>query len=293
MIRNFFAFVILLLFIFVLPPLLILFGIGKTFLNESYIRQRVIPESFEVVTGILSEQFSRKPSEIKLFKERITRAVTRERYMVLLQSVILREDMLELDFSLLKSELRNALPDIAKGFPPCESTEDITREFRFCKPTEFSGETKFESLVMNILEKQLPEQISFRKFTTGADSEVALLLRSVILTKRFLPIIAIMTGSILLGLIALIIFSPMASVLKWTGAAMLSLVLMMAIFLVSVLRLPELLSFPELLTPGQIELFTFLSGHLFVKLKSWTFLLGAFGILLFGSGIVVQSRRVL
>lgn len=293
MIRKFFAFVILLFFVFVLPPLLILFGIGETFLNESYLRQRVIPESFDVITGILSEQFSRKPSEIKLFKERITQAVTRERYTVILQSVILREDTLELDFSLLRSELRKALPEIAKGFPKCEPTEDSTREFRFCKPAEFSDGVKFESLVTNILEKQLPERISFKKSATGADSEVALLLRSVILTKRFLPIITMATGFILLGLVALVIFSPMASVLKWTGAAVLSLTLMMAIYLISISRLPELLSFPELLTLSQIELFTFLSGHLFVKLKFWTFLLGAFGILLFGSGIVVQSRRVL
>lgn len=288
MIRKFFAIVFILAFVFLLQPLFILLALSKTLLNESYLRQKVIPESFTPLYGLLAEQFSRKPTDIALFKERIMRILPPERGNALLQSIAIRINPPELDFSLLKVKLREEGDRLAENFPTCGSTEDITREFRFCKPAALRGEGKFSSQFIDALQKELPEKISFVK-----NPEAERLIRSIVLTQRFLPVILGGVAIILLCAIALIIFSPLSRVLKWTGAAIVALTLIMSLFLISLSRFPTLVPLSEVFTSGQVEFVTFLAGHVISKLKLWTFFLGGTGILLVTAGIVVQSKREL
>lgn len=288
MIRKFFAIVFIIAFVFLLQPLFILLALSKTLLNESYVRQKVIPESFTPLYALLAEQFSRKPTDIALFKERIGRILPPERGNALLQSIVIQTDPPELDFSLLKVKLREEGDRLTENFPACESTEDITREFRFCKPAALQGNEQFASQFTNSLTKELPEKVSFTK-----NPEAEKLIRSIILTQRFLPIIIGGVAIIFLGAIALIIFSPWSSVLKWTGSAIVALTLVMTLFLISLSRFSTLIPLSEVFTSGQIEFVTFLAGHVISKLKLWTFFLGGTGILLVTAGIVVQSKREL
>lgn len=245
MIRKFFAFIFLLLFVFLLPPLLVFESVSETFLNEQYMRERIIPESFPVVSGMFEELLSGKP-EAKMLKERLE-TLSKERYAVLLQPIVSsffnnlekRTDSIELNLSSLKSELRE-IPD---------------------------------------------------RFIITKNSETVRTVSAIWLTKKFLPVILLIISLILLGSMVLIIYSPISKIFKWMGAATLGLTVFLALFLISMSRLGELIPLDEAFTSNQIDLVHFVLGYPLEKLKLWTFFIGAAGILLMGSGIVVQSKR--
>lgn len=232
MIRKFFAFIFLLLFVFLLPPLLVFESVSETFLNEPYVRERIIPESFPVVS--------------EMFKERL-KTLSKERYAVLLEPVASsffnnlqkKADSIEFDLSSLKSELRE-IPD---------------------------------------------------RFIITKNPETVKTFHAIWLTKKFLPAMLLIISFVSLGLMVLIVYSPISKILTWMGAALLSLTVFLALFLISMSRLGELIPLDEAFTRNQIELMHFALAHPLIKLKLWTFFTGAAGILLMGSGIVVQSKR--
>lgn len=295
MIRKFFAGILVLVFCSVLPPLIIAQSFSMSLLNEDALVHEFVPQSFDTASTLLAEQFSRKPEEITLFKERIHSAITPEIYSELMalpvhaffQGVKEIQPKSPLTFNLqpLKDALLKRLPEIAKKFPACPANESTTGAMRFCKPKEFSDPKRFEQFLNTIVDKQMPARISLK----NPDASSGILKTMLAVQKNLLIIIGVVSGVLLL-LIALIIFSPAASVLKWVGSTIAEMGLLVALFVLSMIKLPEIATRVNILTSTQIDAISLLIKFIFEGIQLWSYFIIAGGIIIYIVGIFVKPK---
>lgn len=294
MIRKFFAGILVLVFCSVLPPLIIAQSLSMSLLNEDALVREFIPQSFDLAASLVAEQFSRKPEEITLFKERIHSAITPEIYSELMalpvhaffQGVKEIQPKSPLTFNLqpLKDALLKRLPEIAKKFPACPANEP-TGAMRFCKPKEFSDPKRFEQFLNTIVDKQMHSRISLGN--PNGSSEI--LKTTLVVQKNLLTIIGVVSG-VLLFLIALIIFSPASSVLKWIGSTIAEMGLLVALFVLSIVKLPEIATRVKILTSTQVDAISLLIKFIFEGIQLWSYFIIAGGVIIYIVGIFVKPK---
>lgn len=281
-----------------MPLLLILQSVDLSFLNKSSVEKNLIPQSYMSVTGIFAEKLSTNPADSALFAERINTALPKETYIELLTAVsdtffttlykIRDPGPIEIDLEPLKARLKQEVPGIIENLPTCTAKESRQEGFRFCRPQHMPPGQNFEAFVAEVLDKELPPNYVLGNENVPKITEYAYI---VILVKKYLPIIVAVVGCAILALIALFVFSPLFSILRWLGAAIISLTFLLAFFLISVVKLPELVPIFEGLSSAQIDLIKFFAGQVISKLILLTFFIGAGGILFFGSGIILKSHK--
>ncbi len=252
MIRKFFAAILVLIFSFLLVPLLILQAFTSTFFNESRLTEKILPESYEPAIHFFAEQFARQPQEVKLFRERLREVLPRESYIELFSMAI--------------------RPFLGDRFPQKIDLKPLREKLKI-EPS---------------LLQQIPEELNFQSFK---NPKVLLTIEALYSVKKFLPLFINIFGGILLAATALLIFSPLSRVLKWLGSAFFILALFVTLFLVSMDRLQTVLAQTPGFTPSQTELAKFFIRQPLSQLTIWTFFLWATGVLLFGSGILLPSKK--
>jgi hypothetical protein len=275
MIRKFFAAILVLIFSFLLVPLLILQAFTSTFFNESRLTEKILPESYEPAIHFFAGQFARQPQEVKLFRERLREVLPRESYIELFSMAI--RPFLGDRFP-QKIDLKPLREKLASTIRPSRSEAKLIMH---PKGATFSGPNIKENLL-----QQIPQELNFQSFK---NPKVLLTIEALYSVKKFLPLFINIFGGILLAATALLIFSPFSRVLKWLGSAFFILALFVTLFLVSMDRLQTVLAQTPGFTPSQTELANFFIRQPLSQLTIWTFFLWATGVLLFGSGILLPS----
>ncbi|MEK7524129.1 MAG: hypothetical protein AAB588_03805 [Patescibacteria group bacterium] len=296
MIRKIFASLTLFVFLIVMPSLLIVESIIVTFFNESFVKEKVIPETFVPVADFYAQQFAQEPSDAALFSQRIQQTFPRDVYHRLMGDVVTAffqtlghktasGQPIVLDLTVLRADLKEILPQVVKNLPTCNISEEKSESFRFCKPKNFPPEKNFEATAASMIEKEIP-----RTFTLGKEGEpLRKPFYGLAAAKRYLTIFTSGTFVILLGILGLIIWRPLTSVLKWLGSALMGLTLILGVFVASLHRLPELLNME--MPKNQLALFTLLLDYPLWKLELWAIFLGLLGLILFLFGILIKSQK--
>lgn len=277
--------------------MLILQSIDLSFLNKSSVEKNLIPQSYESVTTMLAEKLSTSPADSALFAERISIALPKETYIELLTAFsdtffttlyeVKGPGPIEIDLGFLKARLKQKIPGIIENLPGCTARESRQEGFRFCRPQHVSPGQNFEAFVADALDEKMPPNYVLGNENVPGIAEYAY---GTILVEKYLSVIIAAIAVFILGMITLFVFSPLSAILKWLGAAFLSLAFLLALFLISVVKLPEVAPIFEGLSSAQIDLVKFFAGQVISKLTLFTFFAGGGGILLLGSGIIFRKK---
>lgn len=294
MIRKFFAAILISIFAFLLMPLLILRSLSGSFLSESNLEQRVLPGTYDPVTSLFAGQFSRprQPKDADLFRDRLRGVLPPETYtqflMLVARPFLATEFPREIDLAPLKEELKQKIPAMIERLPLCDPKENFKENFRFCKPKEMASNEKFETKMVEMIQKEIPPRFTL---PVAKDPDTERNIRAAYAVKNSLSFVIAAMSTVMLGLLALLIFHPWSRILKWLGAALASLAALMTIFLVSLNRLEAIAPIFDGLNPAQTQLAKFLIHEPVQALTMYAFFLWAAAVLLFGSGIFITSKK--
>lgn len=298
MIRKFFATLVLTLFVSLLPPMLIVESFVRGFLSESSLSDTVVPGSYYPLTALLADQFARSEADRALFEERIRTVISQETYAELLQAGyqplfaqlegLNRQNQLLIDLMPLKEKMRQVLPDLVKRFPDCGPYEESGEEFRFCKPRKMPDPARFKSLATDIIDKQVPPRL---RLGSEENPQAMQIVHGMVIAKKYLLEAALVAGLFFLGLVALIIFSPLYSVLLWLGSSLLLLETLLGLFAYSLARLPDLIPVFKEASVAEIGMAKFLISSFTTTFSLWLFAIGTLSVLFLGAGIIFKYRK--
>ncbi|GEM_PF-5373421 len=292
MIRKFFAAITISIFVFFLVPLLILRSLVGSFLSESNLEQKVLPGTYEPVTALFAGQFSRQTKDAELFRDRLRGVLSSEQYtkffMLVARPFLATEFPQEIDLAPLKEALKEQMPEMIERLPICDPKENFKEAFRFCKPKEIASNEIYETRMADMIQKEIPPRLTLQVME---NPETFRSVRAAYFVKNYLGFIIGVFMLVLLSLVALLIFHPWSSILKWFGSAFAALALLVTIFLVSLSRLEAVAPLFDEFTPAQTQLTKFLIHQPVNLLTIYAFFLWAAAVLLFGSGIMIHSKK--
>lgn len=283
-----------------MPPLLILESISASFFDETLLTEKVIPQSYDPAIVLIAEQIARDPADNALFETRLRIIIPQSTYAQLLQMLVhpLFEQLEKIDdgsakisiaLDALKKRLSDEVPDLVRRFPACDRNESVKSEqFRLCKAPQAGSDKQLIAMANNILEKQIPPALTFE---IGQKPEIAQAVHGTLLARRYLPGIIVFFSFFVVGLTALIIFSPTKSVLKWAAMPLITAAILMALFIISISRLLLTPQFLQLFSPGQSALMALLVRYPLQLLTQWTFVIGAVGVIMFIVGLLYRGAK--
>lgn len=289
MVRKFFAALLILVFAFLLVPLVLLQSVRSTFFTEEGLRTRVFPAIYGPLTEMLSQEVSRSPQEAGLIRQRLRQAVSPEQYgewlLAAARPFLGNEFSSEIDLRPLKNILKDDLPAVLEKLPACGPGEQPQE--RLCRP---AGQTpqSFAGHMAQIVEKEIPPQVPLKAMN---DPQVRENIQTFMRVKEVLPAVLVILSAVFLGLVGLLIFSPWTRVVKWEAFALATAALLLTLFLVSVAQLDLTAKVSEGFSPSQTQLAQIIISQPLALLQLWVFLLWGAAVLLFGSGLVGASKH--
>ncbi len=288
--RKFLAALVLSLFVSFVPPLVI---------TESVLRTNVISGSYTPATQLLADQFAKSDADRALFKERIRTAFSELTYDELLAGVSKpllaqlenaspQQNQFVLDLGSLKQKMREVLPGIVKNFPECGTHEAVDKEFRFCKARAMGSPARFEAMATDVIEKQIPSH-----FVLNGENnpQVMQAIHSISIIKKYILPATLVVGIFLLGLIALIIFSPLSSVLAWVGSSLLLLEILLGLFAYSLQRLPEIIPNFKDVSAAQLDILKFGIGAFNAAFSLWIVVVGVLSVATLVGAFIFKARK--
>lgn len=314
MIRKFFAFLFLLVFVAVIAPLAILQSLSSSFLNKENLLRVVVPKSYDNAIGFIADYAAKTPQEAGQYSERLRKALDKQTYIDVADTAIISmADVIdefekgareaEIDFVPLKNKLKEVLPDILKKLPQCERAEMSGESFRFCIPPQFvSGQNSenrdqtesisldrnLESSIIDGFENQIPRNMTV---DISKNPELSRILPFVLLIYKFLPLIIAAFSLFLLGVTALLVYSPWTSVMRWISAAIIALSGFLALLIVTLFQLPEILFVAEGGgSDNKLNMFMFIIKEAFNPLQFWTYIMAAAAIAMFILSFILTKK---
>lgn len=283
---------LVLLFIVLLTPLLLLQSVSMSFLDESYIEDKIIPLSYTPVTDLLIEQASKTPGDNIIFKRRLSAVLTEDIYVKLLKTFsqsVFKATNFEFDFTSLKSEIIKTAQDVMEKLPDCLPSEGMD-SFRFCKPYGIKEDPNTIAAFNNNLNKSLPDKFSLKDIK---DQNVITAINTIVMFKKFLPLIIAFVSAVIVLLISALIYPPVFSAIEWVGASFIALTAVVIVFILIFSRLLDLMLLPDVseFTSVQEKIIVFLLNHPVEKLKLIAYVTGITGVITFASGIILKLRK--
>lgn len=297
MIRKFFALVFILVLVVVMMPMLILQSISATFLDKESVKT-IVEESYDPVTTLFAERFAYKPVSQSLLTERLRNFLPQAEYVELIGvaldsflaqdwSKISTEEVLRVDLLPLKKRLKEIVPARLEYLPNCTADELESRSVKFCRYADMLPNKQLGDEMVRGLEGEIPSSFQIE---LGEIKDAKAFVVVTLWLKNYLLPLMIGLAIIILGILALIIYEPVYSIIKWLGVAFLGLCSALTLFLISLMRLPKIIPIYEGLTPAQADLAQFLLGQPISYLQKTAFLIGGLGVLLLVAGFMKLGR---
>jgi len=325
MIRKFFASIIVFLILIVAPIFSLFYALLDSYLSpDFYTDEKVIEEVHDALTtylGVAMEEGIRQQTGEDLVDgEEITEQVgnlvssetlleTSEDIMSQLTQVPL-PDMIEIDVTTIKENLPEVMTTLLEGY--VDNLQDCTEEeeaallesggedFPTCIPSLFDKEAimgQLDAVDLSSYTDSIPDRTALD--LSVIPQEARTVIEVIIQQNTLLKAGMLATYLILVALVALIIWKPLKSVLKWTGNAFFWSAIPLAVTHLMIkssgeLSIPNIAENagidPEILQESLASMMAFI-GFVTEKMMWHGIIFSSIGAVLFIAGIIVKAPK--
>jgi len=318
------AFFVFIFALFTIPTFLIR-GITGTYVNPQFYQTKVVDRSYELLVNYISRQ-SVANSDIALYlnsdeiREILMKSFTVDQVREVTINVVdqlnaltdrRRDNKIVINLEPLKENIPIFADELSKviatNIPDCPSIEDLDIEdidkLSTGVPECVTPFTLREDLAPRIkreLDKYLNNEIpgEFTIDFAAAGDENVVQIWQIILTLDYIQFMLPLSLLIILLFIALLVYKPITSVMKYLGSALMLGGISAAIVAQLISQFPNMLinseNFPELLSSelaDMFELYNFILGFLVAKMTQFSIYFVGVGVLVILTSLYLSHHR--
>lgn len=300
MFRRFFANVFLLIFTLLIFLGLVLGVFFSTFANPTFIKQKIIPESYEPVIAFLAKQGEGKikPQSGKMPQDWLKSVFPKETYSDILSKGIddlfsglakmQNKEVREIDFKNTKEKLIGAIKNAFLSLPACEGAPSAAKDsIPTCLPKQVSKSER-EKMIPRItqdIDASFPSRIAIPK---GQFDKVFEILAVILSNRNLIQFGLFFVPVIIFILFGLLIYRPFKKILYYYGKAFLTISFEAFLVMMAMLSLPNALSKAPGILPSHISSIKFLFGFPAQQFRIICILFAVAGFAAIVAGILIS-----